>query len=119
MKKSFVTLLSILALSNAAIHQSSGATPVVVCPAAATVECGDSVTFTADVSDADGDALAAVWSLNGIPLQTNSVATGGPPTTATISFTAGLPLGTNDLAVSVTDGTNTASCSATIIVVDT
>jgi len=119
MKKSFLTLLSILAISHAAINQSPGATPVVVCPPASIVECGVSTAFTANVLDADGDALVAVWTLNGFALQTNSVDAGGPPTTATISFTAGLPLGTNELAIIVTDGTNTASCSTTITVVDT
>ncbi len=94
--------------------------PVVICPADATVECGDLVTYTATVSDADGDAVQAVWTLNGVAVQTDDIAAGGPPTTALVEYTAALPLGINALAVTATDSFgNVSTCSATITVVDT
>ncbi|MBI3850134.1 MAG: hypothetical protein HY298_07575 [Verrucomicrobia bacterium] len=120
MKKSLLTLLSLLAISQAAICQSQAAAPVVACPPAATVECGVPTTYSANVSDADGDALVAVWKLNGVAFQTNQVAAGSPHTAATITFTGSLPLGTNEIAITVTDTAgNSASCSSTIVVVDT
>jgi len=94
--------------------------PVIICPANATVECGVPVTYTATVSDADGDAVQAVWSLNGVAVQTDDIAAGGPPTTALVEYTAALPLGINTLAVTATDSSgNVSTCSATITVVDT
>lgn len=94
--------------------------PEVACPGAATVECGPAATFSATVSDADGEPIQVVWTLNGVPVQTNNIAAGGPPTAAVVLFTASLPLGTNTLGVAATDSTgNTTSCSSTVIVVDT
>jgi hypothetical protein len=94
--------------------------PEVVCPGAATVECGTAATFTARVSDADGEPLRVVWTLNGVPVQTNNIAAGGPPTSALVPFTASLPRGTNTLGVAATDSTgNSTACSSTVIVVDT
>ena len=94
--------------------------PEVACPGAATVECGPAATLSATVSDADGEPLQVVWTLNGVPVQTNNIAAGGPPTSAVVLFTASLPLGTNTLSVAATDSTgNTTSCSTTVIVVDT
>src|SRR3989442_1366701 len=120
MKKSLLILTSVVVISNAAINQISGATPQVTCPAAATVECGESTTLTATVSDADGDALVAVWALGGVPFQTNQVAAGVSSNAAAISFTGSLPLGSNDVTITVTDsGGSSASCTTTINVVDT
>ena len=94
--------------------------PQAICPGAATIECGRAATFSATVSDADGEPLHVVWTLNGVPVQTNNTAAGGPPTSAVVTFTASLPLGTNTLGVAATDSTgNTTSCSSTVIVVDT
>lgn len=94
--------------------------PVVICPADATVECGVLITYTATVSDADGDAVQAVWTLNGVAVQTDDIAAGEPPTTALVEYTAALPLGINTLAVTATDSFgNVSTCSATITVVDT
>jgi hypothetical protein len=94
--------------------------PQVVCPGDATVECGPAATFSATVSDADGEPLKVVWTLNGVPVQTNQIAASGPPTSAVVLFTASLPRGTNTLGVAATDSSgNTTSCSSTVIVVDT
>src|SRR5262249_7804757 len=83
------------------------------------VECGNT-EVTAWVSDATGHSLAVQWTVNGIPLQTNNLPTNNPPVLTTASFTPALPLGTNFVSVVLTDGiSNTASCSATVVVVDT
>ncbi len=94
--------------------------PTVVCPASSTVECGVLTTYTAIVSDANGDAMQVVWALNGVPVQTDQVAAGGPPSAAPVEFTAQLPLGINTLAVTATDSTGiVGTCSSSITVVDT
>ncbi|HUR21745.1 MAG TPA: CHRD domain-containing protein [Vicinamibacterales bacterium] len=94
--------------------------PEIICPAAATVECSVQSTFTATVSDADGEPVQVVWKLNGTAVQTNNIAAGGPPTSALVAFSATLPLGTNTLELTVTDSsTNSTTCSTIITVVDT
>ncbi len=96
------------------------AAPAIICPADATVECAVPVTYSATVSDYDGDAVQAVWTLNGTPVQTNSIAAGGPSSSAVIQYTAALPDGVNTLAVIATDSSgNVTICSSTITVVDT
>jgi hypothetical protein len=94
--------------------------PAVVCPAVATVECGQEFTYVASVSDGDGDAVQVVWSLNGETVQTNDIAAGVPTTAADVEYVAVLPLGTNTLTVTATDSAgNVSSCTTTITVVDT
>jgi hypothetical protein len=94
--------------------------PEVVCPAASTAECGQPMVYTATVSDADGEPLKVVWTLNGAPVQTNNIPASGPPTSAMVTFTASLPLGTNVLGVTASDSSgNSTSCSSTAAVADT
>jgi CHRD domain len=97
------------------------AAPDVIPPVDATVECGVPVTFSATVSDFDGDAVQAVWTLNGVPVETDPVAAGGPPSSAVITYTAALhDEGANTLSVIATDSAgNITTASATITVVDT
>jgi len=78
------------------------------------------VTYTVTVSDADGEPIQVVWTLNGTPVQTNNVAASGPPTSGAVTFSAALPLGTNILGVTATDSSsNSTSCSSIVTVVDT
>jgi hypothetical protein len=94
--------------------------PVLVCPEPWTIECGDPVTISAQVSDPDGDALTVVWSVNGSAIQTNTLAAGSTSTPTNSNFTAEFPLGTNYVSVSVTDaGGAVAECVTTVTVVDT
>ncbi len=94
--------------------------PVVSCPPPAEVECGTAASLTAQASDPDGDALQVVWSVNGTAVQTNQVPASSPPATNNVTFSGEFPLGTNVVDVTVTDSaTNTASCSTTVVVVDT
>ena len=64
--------------------------PEITCPAPATNECSVPATYTAIVSDADGEPVEVVWKLNGTVVQTNGIPAGGPPTSASVSFTAAL-----------------------------
>ena len=94
--------------------------PVVVCPDPATVECGSTTTAFALFSDPEGDALAVVWTLNGVAVQTNMLPARGAGLPAMASLTETWPLGTNVVGVTVTDiAGNTVSCSTLITVVDT
>ncbi len=95
--------------------------PKLACPPSCVVEClGQSTTLRVRVSDPDGDALALVWYVNGVPAQTNQIsAASRPPTKATVQFVAEYPLGTNHVEVVVSDGTgNVISCGTTVKVVD-
>jgi len=95
--------------------------PTLACPPPCVVEClGQSTTLRVRVNDPDGDPLALVWSVNGVPAQTNQIpAASRPPTKATVQFVAEFPLGTNQVAVAVSDGTgNIISCGTTVKVVD-
>lgn len=96
------------------------AAPDVICPANATVECGVPVTFSATVSDVDGDAVHVAWALNGALMQSTDITAGGPPTSTVVSYTVSLPDGINTLSVIATDSLgNVTTCSSTITTVDT
>jgi hypothetical protein len=98
---------------------ATNAPPTVTCPPATVEECGASAQLTAQVSDPDGDAMTVVWTLNGTPVQTNQVPAGSPGAPANVTLSGSFPLGTNILAIGVTDGTNVASCTTTVTVLDT
>ncbi len=94
--------------------------PEVVCSEPSTIECGMKMTYSAAVSDFDGDAVQAVWSLNGAPVETDNIAAGGPPSEAMIQYKGNLPLGINTLGVTATDSFgNVTTCTTTVTVVDT
>jgi hypothetical protein len=94
--------------------------PTIVCPEATTIQCGTPAKVPVQVNDPAGNAMTVVWSLNGVPVQTNQVPANHPPVATNVVFTAGLPLGTNLIEVVVTDSADyTASCSTTVAVVDT
>jgi hypothetical protein len=98
----------------------TNAAPSLLCPAGGQVDCGTASTLTAVVSDQDGDALTVAWTVNGVTVQTNTIAAGGPPSGATVTYMSELPLGTNTIVITVTDSaTNTTSCSSIVTVVDT
>jgi hypothetical protein len=94
--------------------------PVIACPQSVSVECGKLTTLTSQVSDADGDALNVVWSVNGTAIQTNQLAAGSTTNNTPVNFPAEFPLGTNHVSVVATDSEgNSATCSTTVTVVDT
>ena len=98
------------------------AAPTVTCPAASMIQCSSSngtpVTLQAAVSDADADALTVVWSIDGVAYQTNSLSAGAT-TNATNEFTALFGTGQHDVTVTVSDSSNTVSCSTTVMLLDT
>ena len=61
-------------------------------------------TLRATVQDPDGDAFEVIWTVNGVAWQTNRIPAGGPPTTATVDFTAQFPTGHHTVAISASDG---------------
>jgi hypothetical protein len=94
--------------------------PVLVCPAPTNAECATVTTLTATVSDAEGDAIEAIWSANGAALQTNSVPAGLTNGAFAFTLTGSFPLGTNVLSLSATDRAgNISFCTSTLVVVDT
>lgn len=81
---------------------------------------GTTITLPAQVTDPDGDALTLTWSVDGNPVQTDSVPAGSPTTTATVSLTRNFALGTHTVIVTVSDGTaSPVSCTTTVSVQDT
>jgi hypothetical protein len=94
--------------------------PTIMCPGDMTNQCGTPSAVPVTVSDPEGDAMTVVWSLNGMPVQTNQVPASHPPAATNLVFTAELPTGTNVIEIVVTDSADlTASCSTTVTVVDT
>ena len=119
MKKSLALLMAATLSTIVSVAQTNTA-PQITCAADSTVECGSTTSISTVVSDADGDSLTVVWSLNGTAIQTNSVS--GPTGSAgtNVTFSGVLPFGTNVLEVTATDtASNTVSCSTTLTVVDT
>lgn len=91
--------------------------PTLTCPGAATVECGSPVTLTASVSDPEGDAVGVVWSVDGVPVQTNMVPADPLHTTAMISLTyVFTSSGSHTVALIATDGYDSAECSSQVTV---
>jgi len=94
--------------------------PVVSCPEASTVECGEPVEVKVVASDPEGDAMRVLWTLNGRKVRISRVPASLPGAAIELSFKAELPLGTNTVGVTVKDSNaNSASCSTTVTVVDT
>jgi hypothetical protein len=90
-----------------------------------TVTCGTEVTLTAGVSDPLGNSVTVVWSLNGMPVQTNEIPASAPaatnaPAGTNVTFTAVLPTGTNTVMINAENAVGSeASCTTTVAEVDT
>jgi hypothetical protein len=110
--------LDITGLVAGPVH-AANAPPTVTCPPATVVECGTEALLTAEVSDPEGDAMVVVWTLDGTAIQTNLVLASSAGTATNVSISGWFPLGTNILAIRVTDGTDVASCTTSVTVVDT
>jgi hypothetical protein len=92
--------------------------PEVVCPEDATVECGVATTYSATISDFDGDAITAVWSLNGVEVETDNIAATGSPSEVVVSYRSKLPDGVNVLTLTVADSAGNIEICDTIITVE-
>ena len=94
--------------------------PIIDCPEPVMVQCGSSAGVSVSVYSAVGNAMSVVWSVDGMPVQTNQVPASHPPAEVTVGFTGDLPAGTNQIDIVVTDSAGaTSSCSTTVTVADT
>jgi len=104
--------------------ESDFAPPLAVtCPVPLTVDAtssaGADATLTVSVIDSAGNPVQAIWLVNGIARQTNTIPANGVPTIANVSYSATFPLGLSDVIVLVSDGvTETQSCSTAVNVRD-
>src|SRR5438552_614447 len=104
----FAALVALITFSVSA----ADVPPLLNCPDATNVLCNSPVTLTAEVFDADGDALTVTWTVNGAAVQTNELAATNTLALQTVPFTVVLPFGTNQIGVSANDTAgNTISCS--------
>jgi hypothetical protein len=95
-------------------------TPDVICPEDATVECGVPIKYIATISDFDGDAVTAVWSVNGVKVDTDEIPASSGPSEVDVTYRAKLPHGVNLLTLRVTDSAgNVETCDSIITVEDT
>jgi len=94
--------------------------PVISCPERLTVECGTAAELNASVGDPAGEPLTAVWTVNGLAVETNYVSAGTPSAATNLSLIINLPYGTNLVTLNVTNASlNSASCQTVVTVVDT
>jgi len=102
-------------------YEDSNRAPTVLCPTPATLEANSSTglvaTVSAQVTDADGDELVVVLSVDGSAVGTNLVAAGGPPTAATVNFSTTFASGAHSILLRVIDTKQcVATCSTTVLV---
>jgi len=100
-------------------HEDSNTPPTISCPAPISINgaTGQVATVSVNVTDANGDPLVVVWTVDGTPIQTNAVAPGGPPTSANVSLTTNFAPGGHAIIVSVSDANGCATnCSTTVTV---
>jgi hypothetical protein len=91
--------------------------PTIVCPDITTIDCKDDLRIT--VSDADGDRLVVVWTVDGTIVETNSVST-DPGEDRKVKLKTALSAGTHTVTIAVMDASGGfATCATTITVQDT
>lgn len=83
-----------------------------------TVECGEPITYSATVSDFDGDAVSAVWSVNGVDVETDNIPATGSPSSVEVNYTAELEHGVNLLTLTATDSEGNKTIVDAIITVE-
>jgi hypothetical protein len=98
--------------------------PTLVCPASTNAECAGTndtfITLNAQVADTEGDALTVVWSVDGVAIQTNTVAAGASTNLTSVNFSAVYDVGIHAVTISVSDGVDVpVTCTATVTIVDT
>jgi len=120
----FVTLcLTALPLTRAHA-QANNRAPTITCPGPQTVECaspqGTQAMVTVQVADQDGNALTVRWTVDNTQVQVDNVPAGGANgTSASVSLTHTFADGNHTVHVTVSDGSQTASCDTSVNVVDT
>jgi hypothetical protein len=102
-------------------YEDENTAPTILCPTPVTLEADASgalaATVSVQVTDADGDELVVVWSVDGTASQTNKLAAGGTATKANVSFTTSFSLGSHSIQVRVIDTQQcAATCSTTLLI---
>jgi hypothetical protein len=97
-----------------------GPAPTISCSLPVTVKCapasGAGATVSVNVADSAGSSLVIVWTVNGVAVQTNTVA-GGSTNSVQVNLTAQFSVGTNQIAATVSNsGGCAATCSTTVTV---
>jgi hypothetical protein len=110
-----------LATASAVVEETEAA-PVVTCSGNVVADCSPKGTFAtveATVFDADGDALVAVWSVDGQDsVQVDEIPSGNPPTLAALELSRFYFDGIHVVTVRVSDGKASDQCASTITVRD-
>lgn len=89
--------------------------PQVRCPWANVVKAGNDL-LAGVVQDPDGDALTVVWSVDGAPVQTNSLPEVHPPTLRVVTARVSLSPGPHTVGMVVSDGKAAPSeCSVNVV----
>jgi hypothetical protein len=93
--------------------------PAATCAPGQTIECvlGTApVSVSAQVSDADAEELTVVWSINGVPVHTESVSAESSRAGVTLnSPSASLAPGSYVFEVTVSDGKEIVRCESTVL----
>ena len=93
------------------------------CPATITMEAtspaGATATLQASVSDPDGDALTAVWRVNGVAVETDTVPAGAGATLITLTRNFGFLPAPHSIAIELSDGLVTTVCVGSLLIRDT
>src|SRR5206468_8554337 len=97
--------------------------PTVSCSTPLILECTNGAavgTIQAEVQDANGNPIQVVWTIDGLPSQTNNISSGGATTASNVSFTMNFELGEHVVVVSASNGqTDPVTCSIGVTVNDT
>lgn len=89
--------------------------PQVRCPWANVVKAGNDL-LAGVVQDPDGDALTVVWSVDGAPVQTNSLPEVHPPTLRVVTARVSLSPGPHTVGMVVSDGKAAPSeCAVNVV----
>jgi len=93
--------------------------PAAQCPPPLNLACagpgGAPATLNATVSDADGDPLTVIWTINGTPVQTNTFPAGPAPNLQTVAYSGSFAPGTNLVTLLVLDAGGAAATCATVV----
>jgi sugar lactone lactonase YvrE len=104
------------ALSSITLYVQNIQPPVVSCPAPLTGQYGVPLSIPVSVSDPQADAMTAVWSVDGTPVHTDSVAASNATTNLTLS-PAFASTGLHAVSITATNTNNlSSSCSTTVTV---
>src|SRR5207245_233751 len=94
--------------------------PTITCSLPINIKCappsGTNVTLSINVTDVTGASLVVIWTVNGTPVQTNSLA-GGTTNSVRVDLTTLFNVGTNQVTVSVFSYSGcTSTCPTTVTV---